>query len=380
MFSEVFKFVYMPLVAMQSFSNPPPVKSLETGKDMKEEIAIPTKLKRKARLHSLPTRKSGRLVNVRPHFSPVVQDANDIIDLSSLNEEANIEPTSDLEGTSDSESGQPLSNRNDQPENSFLAACNLVDSKEESGTIAEKSPNATIAENFDEYLSTLEDILVLPRTETSLSDPGVPATNLENEMTECRTKLSSLLAMDFSSLVSSDNLAEVATLAVQLRKDPTLSIDQLIKLKLVEEIPLVSEAFKEAKGNIEEADKFFAELEAKKLKVPSLKKEFSELKDKVAQIQVEIDRSLSSIQEIDDQIMQLQSKRREMSSALETMHNRRLELTSTQAVVANSITTIVGEIQHANSEKPKWDLVKAKCAQRVAEIQERFITLSGLTF
>lgn len=244
----------------------------------------------------------------------------------------------------------------------------------------EEAPNVTMAENFDDYLNTLEDILVLPQTETSLSDSVVPATTKENEMTECRKKLSSLLAMDFPSLMSSNNVAEVATLALQLRKDPSVSVDQLIKLKLVEEMPLVIEAFQEAKRNMEEADKFFADLEAKKLKVPCLKNEYNELKDRVAKIEAEIDTSSLAIQEIDDQILQLQLKRSEMSSALENMDKTKAELTSAQTMLANSVPTIVSEIQHGHSEKRKWELKKANCAQRIAEIQERFISLRGLTF
>ncbi|RYR10157.1 hypothetical protein Ahy_B05g078629 [Arachis hypogaea] len=62
------------------------------------------------------------------------------------------------------------------------------------------------------------------------------------------------------------------------------SADHLIKLKLVKEISLMSEVFKEAIVNIEVEENFLAELEAKKLKVSCLKKDHREHKeDKVAQ-------------------------------------------------------------------------------------------------
>ncbi|KAF1861338.1 hypothetical protein Lal_00014064 [Lupinus albus] len=309
------------------------VQSLENGKAATEEIATDRKLKRKAQLSNQPTRKSFR--HVHSKFPPVSRDANasnDVIDLSYLNEK------------------EPL--------------------------------DASIAENFDDYLNNLEDILVLPKpeTETSLSDSVVSATTLENEITECRKKLSSLLSMDFPSLVSSNNVVEAAKLASQLRKDPSLSVDQLIKLKLVEEMLLLSEAFVEAKGDMVEADKFFAELEAKKLKVPCLKNEYNELKDKVAQIEAEIERSSKAIEEVDVQILQLESKRSEMSSVLETAQKKKAELSSNQTMLAKSIPTIVSEIQHGYSEKRKWVVKKAKCAKRIAEIQERFSSLRGLTF
>ncbi|XP_061354631.1 uncharacterized protein LOC133299210 [Gastrolobium bilobum] len=371
-----------PTKAVPSSFIPLPGKSLETGQDATEEIAIQGKLKRKAQLSNQPSRKSSRLFHVRPRLPSVVQDANDVIDLCSLNQEASIESTEDLKSSSGFNLDQPASNQNGQTENNLVAVCNLVDSKDASGmqTAAQKSPNVTITENFDEYLNTLEDILVLPHNDTLSSDPVVPAITLENEMSERRKKLSSILAVDFPSLVSSNNLVEIATLASQLSKDPSLSIDQLIKLKLVEDIPLAGEALQEARRTIEEAEKFFADLEAKKHKVSSLKNEYNELKDKVAKLQAEIETSSSAIQEIDDQLLQLQSKRKEMSNAFETMQKKKVELTSSQTMLANSIPTIVGQIQLGHSQKPNWELKKANSAKRVAEIHERFSTLRGLTF
>jgi hypothetical protein len=80
--------------------------------------------------------------------------------------------------------------------------------------------------------------------------------------------------MDFPSLVSCGNLSELTILASKLWKDPSLNVNQLIKLALIEEILLISGAFLETKGIIEQADKFFADLEAKKAKVTPLKNEY----------------------------------------------------------------------------------------------------------
>ncbi|CAJ1967918.1 unnamed protein product [Sphenostylis stenocarpa] len=235
--------------------------------------------------------------------------------------------------------------------------------------------------NFDAYLDNLENMLVMPHIETTPLDQWTCATVLDMESIECcKKKLSSLLALDFPSLVSSNDVAEVATLASQIREDPCLSVDQLFKLKLVEQVPLAGEAFLDAKDNIEEADKFMADLVAKKLKVPSLKKEYNLLKDKVAEREAEMDISVLSLKEIDDQILQLQSKRNRISGALETMQKDKGKLTSELTKVANSISTLVHEIQSGLSQKSKWDLKKANNVRRVAEIQEKFLTLRGLTF
>lgn len=116
-----------------------------------------------------------------------------------------------------------------------------------------------------------------------------------------KKKLSCFLALDFCSLVSSnDDVAQVAMLVSQVHKDTNLSVDQLVELKLVEQISLLSDAYLEAKGKFKEAQKLLADLEEKKLKVSSLKNEYIELKDKVTQREAKMDGLVLNIQEIDD--------------------------------------------------------------------------------
>jgi len=235
--------------------------------------------------------------------------------------------------------------------------------------------------DFDAYLDNLEDMLDIPVIETAASDHPTNATALDIETIEsCKKKLSSLLALDFASLIKSNDVAEVATLASQIREDPNLTVDHLFKLKLVEQVPLAGETFLEAMGSIEEADKAMAELEAKKLKIPSLKNEYNDLKEKLSETEAEMDISALSIKEIDDEIQQLQAKRNRISGALETMQKDKDKITSELSNVANSISTLVHEIQSGMSQKSKWDLKKASNVRRVAEIQEKFVTLRGLTF
>ncbi|XP_068479395.1 uncharacterized protein [Phaseolus vulgaris] len=346
-----------PTKAVQSMPITPPVKPLQIEEDTTEEISTKRKLKRRTKVCSQPSRKISRLrVRVGQSLSPD-QDANNILDLCLLdNEVAKVDATEIFYGNIDCQKGSGMQ------------------------ISGEKYPNVTtVLENFDDYLDNLEDLLVMPHSESS-SDHMAPSTNtMDNQTIECcKKKLSSLLAGDFPSLVSCNNaVIEVAMLASQICKDATLSADQMAKLKLVEEIPLASVAFHEANGNIVKADRFLGDLEAKKSKVLSLKLDY---KDKVAQIQSEIERNSAAIQEIDDQIQKLQSKRKEICGALESMQERKVELTCGEASVANSILTLVGEIQHGLSEKSKWERKKANSVQRVAEIQEKFTTLRGLTF
>jgi len=336
----------------------PPMKPLEIEEDTTEEISTTKrKLKRRTQVCSQSSRKSSR---ARGHVGRSLipgQDANNILDLCLLDDEvAEVDATEIFDGNIDCEKGSGMQ------------------------ISGEKYPNVTtVLENFDDYLNNLEGILVMPLPESS-SYHVAPLTNTMDDQTIecCKKKLSSLLAGDFASLVSCNNtVIEVAMLASQISKDATLSADQIEKLKLVEEIPLASVAFHEANADIEKADRFLGDLEAKKSEVLSLKNDY---KDKVAQMQSEIERNSIAIQGIDDEIQKLQSKRKELCDALERMQERKVELTCGEASVANSILRLVGEIQHGISEKSKWELQKANSVQRVAEIQKKFITLTGLTF
>ncbi|KAI4317849.1 hypothetical protein L6164_025682 [Bauhinia variegata] len=360
--------------------SPTKVKTDETEKRVTEGISVQRKRKRKAQTTPSaarrPIRRSSRLVfrSVRS----VNQDEGTIIDLCSMNDEM-LHDSKDLTGNSVSESGQ-LSTSNtglSKTENTLAASKEGFDIQ----TTPEKSPNETVTEHFDDYLNSLEDILVLPQTETSLSDPAKPNTlALAADMTECRNKLSTLLTMDFPSLVSSSKFSEFAILASQLHNDPSLTLDEVIKLKSVEEIPLIVEAFQEANRIIDQADRFFADLEAKKVKVTNLKKEYIELKDKVTQAEAEVDSSSLAIQEIDDQISQLQLRKAEMLSSHEGKQKRKTELTCSKAALEEFIPVIVADIQLASSEMRKWELKKQICNQRKDDILDRFNTLRGFSF
>ncbi|KAF2284213.1 hypothetical protein GH714_019920 [Hevea brasiliensis] len=121
---------------------------------------------------------------------------------------------------------------------------------------------------------------------------------------------------DFDNYLNS--LEIILAQPVSETQDPSLSAEQLVKLKLIEEISSFSEVFLESRELIEQVDEFFATLEGKKAKVTSLKNEYNELKEKADQLQSQVDSSLLTVQEIDIQIALLQSRRDELTNAIET--------------------------------------------------------------
>ncbi|KAJ6771603.1 hypothetical protein OIU74_017945 [Salix koriyanagi] len=236
-----------------------------------------------------------------------------------------------------------------------------------------------IPEGFDNYLSSLEDILTQPHPETQVSYSAGSDTLTESDMAKARSKLCSLLAMDFPTLVSSRNISKLSTITSKLLKDPTLSAKQLVKLKLIEEIPLFSEVFVESRQTIEQVNNLFGTLEANKVKVNSLRNEYNELKERADQLQSQVDSDLLTVQEIDNQIFQLQTWRVELTSTIENNKEAKAEVASAQGMVANSIPTVVRAIQVANSKIPEWELKRTNAEKREAEILEKFAPLKGFS-
>ncbi|CAH8308523.1 unnamed protein product [Eruca vesicaria subsp. sativa] len=169
---------------------------------------------------------------------------------------------------------------------------------------------------FDSYLNSLENLLHQGQEEAGREPSSVlvsaSSPMREYEWAEARMKISSLLEKDLTTLFGSKDAAEIAGLATKLRKDPNLSAEEIVRLKLIEEIPTFSEVFQENKSVIIEADRFFSALELNKAKVASLKYEYSDLKHKLGSIQMEVDENSEAIRQIDDQIAQLQAKRAEL--------------------------------------------------------------------
>ncbi|GMI95994.1 hypothetical protein like AT3G22520 [Hibiscus trionum] len=236
---------------------------------------------------------------------------------------------------------------------------------------------------FDNYLSSLDEILVptQPSSEEPISEQAAMHNFFaaEGEMAEARRKLSSLLDMDFPSLICFKDLDELATLASKIRKDPTLTAEQLVKLKLIEEIPSFCEVFLENREVMEQADKFFAALEDNRAKVSSLKQEYSEFKQQMTNIQSEVDSNITTVQDIDNQIAELKARRAELTKQIDKKKKDKDELIYNQKLVANSIPKVVHEVQIANAKKSEWELKKENGMRREAEILAKFAPLKGFS-
>ncbi|XP_013622478.1 PREDICTED: uncharacterized protein LOC106328556 isoform X2 [Brassica oleracea var. oleracea] len=229
---------------------------------------------------------------------------------------------------------------------------------------------------FDSYLNSLDSLLHQgPEDASVLVTASSPMR--EYEWAEARMNISSLLEKDFPTLFTSKNAGEIAALATKLRKDPNLSAEEMVRLKLMGEIPTFSEVFQENKAVIEEANRFFSALELNKAKVASLKYEYSDLRHKLGSIQMEVDEKSEGIRRIDDQIAQLQARRNELKRCIGSKEKEKVDLSYGQKMVANSIPKVVQDVQGANSKKPEWECKKENALKREEEILSKFTPLRG---
>ncbi|KAI6698457.1 hypothetical protein NL676_018576 [Syzygium grande] len=176
------------------------------------------------------------------------------------------------------------------------------------------------------------------------------------------------------------HLEQITFLVEKLVADPILTIDQLLKLKLVEEIPKAGKVFQRTKGLADQASNFFGELQVMKDKVSSIKREFSELKKGTGELQSQIDSKSSLVREIDEQIAQLQSRKAELTHDLESTNKVKLQVVAEQKIVVNSISAVTRDIQTASAEIPVWEMKKKNAEKRMAEILTRYAPLKGLSF
>ncbi|KAG8370218.1 hypothetical protein BUALT_Bualt14G0094200 [Buddleja alternifolia] len=232
-------------------------------------------------------------------------------------------------------------------------------------------------EDFESYLNSLDDILSRPISITANS--GSALLQME-DFTKSREELSSLLAMDFPSLIASKKLPEVTNLSCKLQTDPHLSPHELSMLNLIQEMPSASKRFLDGKKVKQETREFFLELDGNIALINTLKNKYFSSKNKIAILQAEYESATSTIREIDEQIAMLQSLRSAIAEVVKRSHLKIDELKSTQKRVSNSIPKIVNEVQMANSERPEWEMKQKEAATEEAEILTKFAPLEGFSF
>ncbi|KAJ0264734.1 Spindle assembly abnormal protein [Hirschfeldia incana] len=338
-----------------------------SGNKKKKGATTPAATGTQSSAKQKPSRLSGR--------RPSKQQNGGAVDLNNLSEEG--EPAS----TGPNTSGRRKKRRANFEEEEDVSIPHIYVSPMNGVLAVSHEPIDVDPIEFDSYLNSLENLLHQGEEDAGRVSSSVlvsaSSTMREYEWAEARMKISSLLEKDLTTLFCSKDAAEIAALATKLRKDPNLSAEEIVRLKLIEEISTFSEVFQENKGVIEEADRFFSSLELNKAKVASLKYEYSDLRHKLGSIQMEVDENAEVIRQIDDRIAQLQARRDELKRYLGSKEKEKVDLSYGQKMVANSIPKVVQEVQGANSKKHEWECKKDNALKRGEEILSKFTPLKG---
>ena len=259
------------------------------------------------------------------------------------------------------------------------SACHYaIDLKQQGLKSLDESQPGLIPEDYDHFLNSLDEILSVPITRAEISNPA--ASSHKEGMTQIRSKLSSLLAMGFASLADSNKLTELIALASQLKNGPTVSPREISMLKLIEEIPMASNSFLDAKKLSGQAEKFFADLDSKMANVASLRNEYIVTKQQLEICQADEASALLTLMEIDEQIAALQSRRPEITQNVKLTNKKIVQYSCSQKKVMECLPKIVHDVQVANSEKQEWELRKKRSAEQEAEILAKFAPLDGFSF
>lgn len=240
--------------------------------------------------------------------------------------------------------------------------------------VTQESEVAVTAEEFDNYVDALDEILSLP-----LSRDLAPFKR--DEVIPVREKLSSLLAVDFPSLISSEEHSKLAAeCALKLQSEPNLSPQERSMIMLIQEIPFIRKRFLEAKETSNEANKFFAELDSKIVLAASMKEKYIKSKQEMGVLQEEERSLLLAMTETDEQIAKLQSYRSSLAQAVEITNQKIIQKVSSQKEVVDCLPKVVLEVQAANSVRIEWELKKKKSAENETEILAKFAPLKGFSF
>ncbi|KAL3727229.1 hypothetical protein ACJRO7_032034 [Eucalyptus globulus] len=272
-----------------------------------------------ANSQAFPRHKTRQSFKIPSHAN--IRNDESVIDLCSLEDGS----TSDGSEYSGSVSESHIDLEDVSPDQSISSSCYAPNASEAQDVRKVEEIHAQFCgEDIDECLKSLEHILSQHNDEAQVQTP--------------LTYVGSDMAEEFNSIED-------------LPTDPILTVDQMLKLKIVQEISKASEVSLHCKGIAEQAHKFFGAI---KDHVCSIKSEVSKLKKGAGELESHIESNSSLVEEIDEQIAQLQSRRAEHARNLELTNKEKNQVVAQQKILANSLSAVVQEIQTASAEIPVW--------------------------
>jgi hypothetical protein len=238
---------------------------------------------------------------------------------------------------------------------------------------------------FDKILNTLGKVFPQPSAASvallSLvlcNDFG--SLNPKIDLILARQRLSSLLPIDYNILIDAPKLIEVVTLSNMLQNDTTLSANQLARLKLIVEIPLLSKDIIEIKELAGQVENFFVSVASEFFKATTLWKEYSKSMEKIKSLQAEVEVDVVALKEFgDDQSIILNARHSVLVCSVEMKKNMIMELESSVKEIGNQIYMVSDYIKAAIARKQDRGVNRKMLTDRCRKILDKFALLEDFT-
>lgn len=205
-----------------------------------------------------------------------------------------------------------------------------------------------------ETLASVAEVPVLynPEKAVAVEDLIMISYNQGDDYGEARSRLSSILSLDFDHLLlDPDNLARTLHLSTALKENSSFNPFQLTMLKMIEDIPLLSEDILEFKELNMEIRTLFSELESNILRVACLWTKYRDSKITLCDLQVDVCANLYAARMLDNQVSQLQARRVELANLLESKKNAMIDLIAAQKQIDESLLKASDDKQVENDLK-----------------------------
>lgn len=162
--------------------------------------------------------------------------------------------------------------------------------------------------------------------------------NRGDDYEEACARLSSILAMNFDELLlDRDMLARTLHLSTELKENSGFNSFQLALLKMVEEIPLLSDDIVEFNDLNVEVKALFSEMETNLLRVACQWTKYRDSKITLSDLQGDVNRNLQAARSLDNQITNLRARRVELANLIESKKNAMIELIQAQKNIAGTL-------------------------------------------
>lgn len=318
------------------------------------------------------TRRSWRLImskassKKRLRFSP--KEVKDIIDLSSWsNKIRSCELTGD-------------NSKSATDSKTIRASCsqNTGSQSSNDGTychIPKVIPSTSIPNDGDMLIDSAHNLLSQSLPKSSDAGPVYDQSATSQEkMFEAQIKLLLLLATDIPVMHSSIKLPEIMHLWSLLNTDPNIDTTRhgILKLKLIDEIPLAWKEFQENKKISEAAGKLSEDLKSNIARATTLENEYNESKGYEYILHKELDSISLELEKIDEQISALQSRRDELASAADVKKKAVDMLISKQKKAAECFSKVVRKVEIGMKRRQEWELKKKMSEEQKAKILSKF--------